>query len=149
MSSIRCNGWWRNGGYVQGRVWENGKKRIVLQHRFIVEKILGRVLLSSEDVHHIDGNKANNSPDNLKILSHSEHSSHTGRTRNIGKTKNATSRYFGVAKLKTGYWSARIKLNGKIVYGTVVNSELKAARAYDKKAKELGLININFTEGKE
>lgn len=43
------------------------------EHRVIMEKILGRKLSSEEIVHHIDGNQHNNDPENLKIVTHSEH----------------------------------------------------------------------------
>ena len=43
-------------------------------HRDIMEKKLGRLLRADEEVHHIDGNHFNNDPDNLIILSKSEHS---------------------------------------------------------------------------
>lgn len=39
------------------------------EHRFVAEKILGRKLLSSEIIHHIDKNQLNNSPDNLYLFS--------------------------------------------------------------------------------
>ena len=42
-------------------------------HRLIVEKMLGRKLTSNEIVHHIDGNKHNNEPSNLKVMTRSEH----------------------------------------------------------------------------
>lgn len=43
-------------------------------HRVIAEMILGRKLKKGEIVHHIDGNKLNNSPKNLMVLkSQAEH----------------------------------------------------------------------------
>ena len=48
----------------------NGKTRTV--HRLIMEQILGRELSSDELVHHIDGNKWNNDPSNLTIVTRRE-----------------------------------------------------------------------------
>jgi len=45
----------------------------MLEHRHIMEQSLGRYLTIEETVHHKDGNKLNNSLDNLEILSNSEH----------------------------------------------------------------------------
>jgi len=43
-------------------------------HRVIAEQKLGRELLKGEVVHHIDGNKHNNHPENLEVMSsQSEH----------------------------------------------------------------------------
>ena len=38
------------------------------EHRLVMEKHIGRKLLTSEHVHHIDGNKSNNSLINLVII---------------------------------------------------------------------------------
>ena len=43
------------------------------EHRVIAEQMLGRALKRNEIVHHIDGNKHNNEPSNLQIMTQSEH----------------------------------------------------------------------------
>ncbi len=48
-------------------------RRNSYQHRDVMEKYLGRKLRTDEHVHHIDGNKENNSIENLKIVSPMEH----------------------------------------------------------------------------
>lgn len=43
-------------------------------HRIVAEQMLGRPLKEGEVVHHIDGNKQNNSPENLMVFaSQSDH----------------------------------------------------------------------------
>lgn len=51
--------------------YRNGKTD--REHRFVAEDIVGRKLKADEIVHHIDGNKRNNSPDNLQIMTRAEH----------------------------------------------------------------------------
>ena len=43
------------------------------EHRIVAERMLGRKLLRDEHVHHIDGNKRNNTPSNLQVLTSAEH----------------------------------------------------------------------------
>ena len=44
------------------------------EHRYLMERHLGRKLGRDEVIHHIDGNRANNSLDNLVVMSRGEHS---------------------------------------------------------------------------
>ena len=52
-------------------VRRDGKK--VRYHRLIAMTVLGITLADGMDVHHIDGNKLNNDPSNLMVLSHADH----------------------------------------------------------------------------
>jgi hypothetical protein len=59
----------RTDGYVV--IWtENGVR---LEHRVVIEQVIGRPLYDREVVHHIDENKANNDPYNLRLTTQSDH----------------------------------------------------------------------------
>lgn len=51
------------------------------EHRWIMQRVLGKRLSSKWDVHHVDEVKVNNHPSNLKYLPHSEHMSLSMRDR--------------------------------------------------------------------
>lgn len=75
--------WWINTkGYVEGRVWVDDNTQVrVLQHRWKMEKHLGRELKPWEDVHHKDEDKTNNDISNLEVIDHGEHSTITNNRR--------------------------------------------------------------------
>lgn len=87
--TVLCNMHWRRvrksgqtGGadplIARGTGWlSNGYKYIyvdgtpIREHRYVMEQHLGRKLLPEETVHHIDGDKLNNSLENLELWSSS------------------------------------------------------------------------------
>lgn len=47
--------------------------RWTLTHRRVAEKLVDGPIFAGREVHHIDGDKTNNRPSNLRILSKKEH----------------------------------------------------------------------------
>ena len=76
--------------YIRIRV--DGK--VVREHRYLMEKVLGRKLNKNEQVHHVDGNERNNNLNNLVLVSPSEH-----RRLHIGEPHYSIRKYNFVTKL--------------------------------------------------
>lgn len=85
-------------------------KSHLLIHR-AVWTMFNRQLAKGEDIDHINGNRADNRIENLRLCSRSEN------LRNAQKRKDNTSGIKGVGlHALTGKWRARISIAGKQVY---------------------------------
>jgi hypothetical protein len=99
----RNNGHWKGGRFVsaEGYVYllrpdhpnalKHGTPGYVAEHRLVMSEHLGRPLLTSELVHHINGNKADNAIENLVVISRPAHARehHSGST-NVNWTGGRT-----------------------------------------------------------
>lgn len=56
-----------NNGYHFTTIWVNGTQRQIGTHRLVMEQKLGRKLRKNENVHHINGVRNDNSPENLEL----------------------------------------------------------------------------------
>lgn len=70
-----------NHGYVS--IYHQG--RLVLKHRLVMEETLGRPLTKNEHVHHINGNKLDNRPENLELMEPGDHTFHHHKEKAVNQ----------------------------------------------------------------
>jgi len=66
----------KRDGYIFVRDLQHPFKRsdgYILEHRLVMENILGRYLTPDEDVNHLNGKKDDNRPENLRVVRHYAH----------------------------------------------------------------------------
>lgn len=77
--------WWKGGisknpyGYILEMAKDHPNRNsggYVLQHRLVMEKVLGRFLENFEEVHHKNGRREDNRPENLEVVFKKSHRGH-------------------------------------------------------------------------
>lgn len=99
------------------RIWCGNK--MIFRHRIIAYTYLGLDLENQkQQIDHQDGNKLNNSLDNLRVVTHQQ---------NQWNQTKAKGYYFNKASQK---WKAQINLNNKNIYLGLFNTESEARVSY-------------------
>lgn len=131
--------WSEQGGYAYRRI---GNSRIKLRGIFMHREILK--VPKGKFTDHINGNKLDNRLKNLRIATKSQNGA------NVGKRKHSLNSYKGIHYLRFGKrlkrWEARITINRKVYSIGRFLTQKQAAKAYDRKAKELfgEFAGLNF-----
>ncbi|AZF89947.1 hypothetical protein [Methanosarcina virus MetMV] len=116
----------KRGKSVEGRILH------IFMHRVVLERKLGRLLLSGEFTDHIDHNGLNNQRDNIRVASKSQNE------MNKHLSIDSSSGCKGVCWYKERKkWRSCIRFEGKQIHlGYFDNKEL-ASQTYQTKAKKL------------
>lgn len=115
--------------YAARRDYQISGSKFLLMHRVVLERALGRVLLSSEHVDHKDRNEFNNTRDNLRLATRSQNAA------NARLPINSTTGYRGVSYLKNNNkWVSLIKVNQKSINLGSFDTSQDAAIAYNHAA---------------
>lgn len=130
-------------GYAASDIKSKQEQRIYLyMHRAVMQQVLGTPIPEGYKIDHIDGDRLNNTRENLRLATNHQNAVNC-------RKKRANSQFRGITwNKKLGKWIAQVKCNYKNhILGYYINEE-DAARAYDEQARKLfgEFARLNFPD---
>ena len=109
--------------YTQDKRSHNG---FICEHKVVAEFFEGRELKENEEVHHIDFDRQNNSPENLKIMDRAEHRRYHAQLNNVNKLGKPNQKH------SSGMFKSNHQSRKDISYEIILNSAIATDWSFRK-----------------
>ena len=134
----------KNAGNPAGTISDRGYLVVkMMGSNWPVHRLIWKMLNLKDpdgDIDHIDGNRLNNRPGNLRTATASQNAANSRK-----RSSETSSVYKGVSRVN-GRWQAYINYRGRQRYIRSFSDEVEAAKAYDHAAAQLHgeYASLNF-----